>query len=131
MNEWFEIDPSVWKSNQSPYMSFTANVRSEKRSEVPSVCHVDASARMQTVSGHKFAAMMLAIILSQSLKVSERDNKLYHRLITAFFGITAVPMVLNTSFNKKGENFNRKKGFLGHNSSISHRYSFSHLIRSH
>ncbi|HJZ63834.1 MAG TPA: carbamoyltransferase C-terminal domain-containing protein [Candidatus Acidoferrum sp.] len=67
----------------SPFMILTAQVRPEKRSVIPSVTHVDGSARPQTV---------------------ERDvNPLYYRLIDEFGKITGVPVVMNTSFNLRGE----------------------------
>ncbi len=79
--DWFEGLSNG--GNASPFMSITTNVRPEKCAEVPAVRHVDDSARLQTVS--------------------ERDSPLYHRLISAFFRLTGVPMVLNTSFNRKGQ----------------------------
>ena len=64
-------------------MVLTAQVRPEKRSIIPSVTHVDGSARPQTV---------------------ERDvNPLYWRLIHQFGQRTGVPAVMNTSFNLRGE----------------------------
>jgi carbamoyltransferase len=67
----------------SPFMILTAQVKPEKRSVIPSVTHVDGSARPQTV---------------------ERDvNPLYWRLIREFGNRTGVPVVMNTSFNLRGE----------------------------
>jgi carbamoyltransferase len=67
----------------SPFMILTAQVRPEKRSVIPSVTHVDGSARPQTV---------------------EREiNPLYYRVIDEFGGITGVPVIMNTSFNLRGE----------------------------
>lgn len=67
----------------SPFMILTAQVRREKRNVIPSVTHVDGSARPQTV---------------------EREvNPLYYRLIDEFGKITGVPVILNTSFNLRGE----------------------------
>ena len=67
----------------SPFMILTAQVRPEKRGVIPSVTHVDGSARPQTV---------------------ERDvNPLYYRLIDEFGIITGVPVIMNTSFNLRGE----------------------------
>ena len=67
----------------SPFMILTAQVRPEKRSVIPSVTHIDGSARPQTV---------------------EREiNPLYYRLIDEFGKITGVPVILNTSFNLRGE----------------------------
>jgi carbamoyltransferase len=53
------------------------------RSEIPAVTHVDYSARIQTV---------------------HRDtNPAYHALLTAFQGLTGCPVLVNTSFNVRGE----------------------------
>lgn len=78
-SEWFDnLSP-----DGSPFMSLTVPAKPEKRDVIPAVCHVDGTARLQTLS--------------------ESDNPWYHRLISAFFRLTGVPMVLNTSFNIKGE----------------------------
>jgi hypothetical protein len=81
VGEWFEDLQSG--ENASPYMSLTAKVRREKAGLVPAICHVDGTARLQTVTAS--------------------DNPLYHRLISLFHRRTGVPMVLNTSFNRKGQ----------------------------
>jgi carbamoyltransferase len=85
-SEWFDLGERYGSSdyNVSPYMSITAQVRDDKRELIPAVTHVDGSSRLQTVT-------------------SSAEPK-YHRLISAFFKATGVPMVLNTSFNTlKGE----------------------------
>ena len=74
--EWFELD------QPSPYMLLVADVREGKR-VIPSVTHVDNSARIQTVS--------------------EAENPLYYRLLKAFEARTGVPIIINTSFNVRGE----------------------------
>ena len=75
-SEWFEIDCD------SPYMLLVAQVREGKRS-IPSVTHVDNSARLQTVT---------------------RDEApLYYDVISEFEKRTGVPIVINTSFNVRGE----------------------------
>jgi carbamoyltransferase len=74
--EWFEID------GDSPYMLLVAQVREGKR-VIPSVTHVDGSARLQTVS--------------------RAQNALYYDLIAAFAELTGVPVLINTSFNVRGE----------------------------
>jgi carbamoyltransferase len=67
----------------SPFMIITNPVRPEKRDIIPSVTHVDGSARPQTV---------------------EKDiNPLYWNLINEFGKRTGVPVVMNTSFNLRGE----------------------------
>jgi carbamoyltransferase len=73
----------VESATDSPFMILTAQVRPEKRSVIPAVTHVDGSARPQTV---------------------ERDvNPLYWRLIHEFGQRTGVPVIMNTSFNLRGE----------------------------
>lgn len=73
----------IESATDSPFMVLTAQVRPEKRSVIPSVTHVDGSARPQTV---------------------EKDvNPLYWRLIHEFGQLTGVPVVMNTSFNLRGE----------------------------
>jgi carbamoyltransferase len=67
----------------SPFMILTNPVRPEKRDIIPSVTHVDGSARPQTV---------------------EKDiNPLYWNLINEFGKRTSVPVIMNTSFNLRGE----------------------------
>jgi carbamoyltransferase len=89
---WRPFAPSLKKEaageyleevTDSPFMILTAKVRPEKRSVIPAVTHVDGSARPQTV---------------------EKDiNPLYWRLIDGFEKRTGVPVVMNTSFNLRGE----------------------------
>jgi carbamoyltransferase len=75
-SDWFEIDC------ESPYMLLVAQVREGKRT-IPSVTHVDNSARLQTVT--------------------REQNPLYYGVIEEFERITGVPVVINTSFNVRGE----------------------------
>jgi carbamoyltransferase len=70
-------------ATDSPFMILTAQVRPEKRSVIPSVTHVDGSARPQTVE--------------------KEINPLYWHLIDEFGKRTGVPVLLNTSFNLRGE----------------------------
>ncbi len=67
----------------SPFMIVTSQVRPEKRGIIPAVTHVDGSARPQTVN--------------------EDQNPLYWRTIKAFGERTGVPVIMNTSFNLRGE----------------------------
>jgi carbamoyltransferase len=70
-------------ATDSPFMILTAQVKAAKRSVIPAVTHVDGSTRPQTV---------------------ERSiNPLYWRLIDQFGRLTGVPVVMNTSFNLRGE----------------------------
>uniref|UniRef100_A0A7R9U4N9 Carbamoyltransferase n=1 Tax=Pinguiococcus pyrenoidosus TaxID=172671 RepID=A0A7R9U4N9_9STRA len=86
---WFELDEgdSGYPGLQSPYMSITARVLDEKRSLVPSITHIDGTARLQTVP----------------TDAQTGEWSTYRRLLEAFLRITGVPMVLNTSFNLAGE----------------------------
>ena len=67
----------------SPFMILTNPVRPEKRGVIPSVTHVDGSARPQTVE--------------------KEINPLYWNLIDEFGKRTGVPVLMNTSFNLRGE----------------------------
>ena len=89
---WRPFAPSMKKeaageylesSSDSPFMILTAQVRPEKRAVIPSVTHVDGSARPQTVE--------------------KEINPLYWRLIDEFGKRTGVPVIMNTSFNLRGE----------------------------
>jgi carbamoyltransferase len=95
--EWFD------HASDSPYMLIVADVREDKRrqmtaeeqalfgieklnvarSEIPAVTHVDYSARIQTVHAN--------------------TNPLFHRLLTRFKEMTGCPVLVNTSFNVRGE----------------------------
>ena len=97
VQEWFDIDVT------SPYMTMVAKVNKDKinetsknqselfgierlniqRSEIPAITHVDYSARIQTV--HK------------------ETNPNFHKLITKFKEKTGCPVIINTSFNVRGE----------------------------
>lgn len=98
VGEYFEMRPR----EQSPYMLLVADVHRDKRtgngdagslrgldklravrSEVPAITHVDHSARVQTVDEHRHAR--------------------YYRLLKAFERRTGCPVVINTSFNVRGE----------------------------
>lgn len=68
------------QSHPAPTMLMVYQVRPEKRSEIPAVTHVDGSGRLQTVS--------------------REVNTRYYELISAFYELTGVPVVLNTSFNE-------------------------------
>jgi len=89
---WRPFAPSIKKEAadeylesaiDSAFMILTAQVRPEKRSIIPSVTHVDGSARPQTVE--------------------KEINPLYWRLIDEFGKHTGVPVIMNTSFNLRGE----------------------------
>ena len=65
------------------FMLMVAPIKPDKRSTIPAVTHVDGTGRLQSVE--------------------RRVNPLYYQLIEAFEQETGVPVVLNTSFNLKGE----------------------------
>jgi carbamoyltransferase len=72
--DWFVRDDDV------PFMLQVIPIRPERRGQIPAVTHVDGTGRLQTVD--------------------RASNPLYYSLISAFFRLTGVPMVLNTSFNE-------------------------------
>ena len=95
-SEYFEID------KPSPYMLLVAQVRKErclpqpskdempmldrlklKRSDIPAVTHLDYSARLQTVN--------------------RKDKPDYYEIISEFEKLTGCPVIVNTSFNVRGE----------------------------
>jgi carbamoyltransferase len=76
---WFDLQGL----GESPFMLFVIPVHDDKRALIPAVTHVDGSARVQTVK--------------------QEDNPRFHALISAFDKLTGVPVVMNTSFNIKGE----------------------------
>ena len=67
----------------SPFMLLAVPVRPEKHDVIPAVTHVDGTARLQTVE--------------------EASNPRFYRLIKAFEAQTSVPVLINTSFNLRGE----------------------------
>ena len=75
--EFFHLDAP------SPFMLLAPRVREEKRASIPAVTHADGTARVQTVT--------------------EASNARLHRLLRAFDAETGVPVLVNTSFNRRGE----------------------------
>jgi len=74
--DYFEFD------QPSPYMLFVAQVRPDRRT-IPAVTHVDGSARLQTIA--------------------REDHALFYDLIIEFEKLTGCPVIINTSFNVRGE----------------------------
>jgi len=81
-DEFFEI-PDAEKHFPARFMLYVAPVRAEKRSVLPAITHEDGSGRLQTVF--------------------KDTNPAYHGLIRRFGELTGVPVIMNTSFNLKGE----------------------------
>lgn len=77
VGEFFELD------QPSPFMTFAVPVRPEVRGIIPAVTHVDGTARVQTVS--------------------REQDEVCHRLLCLFAARTGVPVLLNTSFNRRDE----------------------------
>ena len=78
-DRWFHVSPGT----ELPYMITVVDVRPESRDSLPAITHVNGSARLQTVSA--------------------RDNPDFHTLLRAVGEVTGRQMVLNTSFNVKGQ----------------------------
>ena len=95
-SEWFDFDPN----QESPYMLLVTSVKESRqkasddrakgldrlqvaRSEIPAVTHVNQSARVQTVDPER--------------------HGFYYKVVAAFEKLTGCPMVVNTSFNVRGE----------------------------
>jgi carbamoyltransferase len=77
--EWFDLAGM----DESPFMMYAVNTLEDKVDLIPSITHVDGTCRIQTVS--------------------KTDNQNYHKLLTAFYEKTEVPILFNTSFNLAGE----------------------------
>jgi carbamoyltransferase len=79
LHEYFEAPPDM----DMPFMLLVPKIRPEKRAIIPAATHQDGTGRVQTVT--------------------EPVNGRYYRLIRRFFEMTGVPVVINTSFNVRGE----------------------------
>jgi carbamoyltransferase len=80
--EYFDL-PNAAKHHPARFMLYVVDVKPEKREILPAITHVDGTGRLQTVR--------------------KEYNPRYYRLIETFGQATGVPIVLNTSFNLKGE----------------------------
>ncbi len=81
-NEFFDI-PDAEKHFPARFMLYVAPVREDKRDVLPAITHEDGSGRLQTVY--------------------RETNPAYHGVIRRFGELTGVPVIMNTSFNLKGE----------------------------
>lgn len=80
--EYFEL-PGAVQHYPARFMLYVVNVKKDQQNVMPAITHVDGTGRLQTVR--------------------EEDNPRYYRLIKTFGEVTGVPVLLNTSFNLKGE----------------------------
>ncbi|MGN7786182.1 carbamoyltransferase family protein [Niabella sp. 22666] len=76
-SHWFEA------AHSSPFMLFTFKVKEAQKEKIPAVCHVDGTARIQTVN--------------------RQQHALYHDVLSAFHEQTGIPILVNTSFNSRGK----------------------------
>ena len=77
VSEYFQID------QESPHMLMAVEVKPEKKNIIPAVVHIDNSCRVQTVSA--------------------KNNKRFRQLLEVFYARSGIPVLLNTSFNVKGQ----------------------------
>lgn len=78
VHEYFEID-----KNEESFMLFVYPFKEKQKKLVPSVVHVDGTGRLQTIS--------------------KKENNLYYGIIKEFEKLSGVPILVNTSFNIRGE----------------------------
>jgi len=76
-NDYFDMH------SPSPFMLFLFDVKEKVKASIPAVTHIDGTARVQTVN--------------------RKTNPRYYKLLSEFKKVTGVPVLLNTSFNVKGE----------------------------
>ena len=79
--DWFT--PAGANGGTAPFMLFIYDVRPEQAARIPAACHQDLTARVQTVS--------------------REANPRFHEVLEAFGRLTGVPVLINTSFNVRGE----------------------------
>lgn len=78
-HEWFDLG----KLQKSPFMMYACKAKDDLKHKIPSVLHIDDTCRIQTVS--------------------KDDNNHIYELLMAFYGLTGIPLLLNTSFNLAGQ----------------------------
>jgi len=81
LGAWFS--PAAANDGESPFMLFVYDVAPGQAARIPSACHTDRTARVQTVHAD--------------------TNPRFHALLKAFGARTGVPVLVNTSFNVRGE----------------------------
>ena len=81
-NEFFDF-PEAERHFPGRFMLYVTPVHEDKRAVLPAITHEDGSGRLQTVY--------------------QKTNPAYHRIIERFGELTGVPVIMNTSFNLKGE----------------------------
>lgn len=79
--DWFK--PAGANGGESPFMLFVYDVVPGRSDRIPSACHTDRTARVQTVDA--------------------RTNPRFHAVLDAFGDLTGVPVLVNTSFNVRGQ----------------------------
>lgn len=75
VKNWFHMN----EIEESPFMTYSFDIKKEKKQLIPSVIHVDDTCRIQTVT--------------------KENNFNYYSIIESFFNLTNIPLVGNTSFN--------------------------------
>jgi carbamoyltransferase len=83
LKEYFEEWFDTYGMEETPFMMYAMDFKTEKHGEVPAITHVDGTCRIQTVT--------------------REQNEAYYDLIEEFRKITGVPILFNTSFNLAGE----------------------------
>jgi carbamoyltransferase len=78
-HDWFDMQ----SLEESPYMMYAVDTIEDKKRLIPCIVHVDGTCRIQTVT--------------------QQQNYHFYNLIDAFYKITGVPILFNTSFNLAGE----------------------------
>ncbi|MFC2062019.1 carbamoyltransferase [Elusimicrobiota bacterium] len=76
LKDYFDLDQA------SPFMLQVGKVKTNKKKYIPAVIHIDGYSRIQTVT--------------------EKDNGIFYDLIKEFYKLTGIPLILNTSFNTRG-----------------------------
>jgi len=80
VHEYFEVPE---KNHYSPFMIFAFKVKDDKVKDIKAITHEDQTCRIQTVN--------------------KRDNSIYYDVVKKFYTETGIPVILNTSFNLRGE----------------------------